>query len=79
MKTVYILLADVDYEASSIIRVCSKKADAERRLAWLKEHKFELRSAGYKDESPLMREWRAGYGDAFTGDDYHMEEWQVSV
>jgi hypothetical protein len=74
---VYILIRDVDYESNDVIRVCSKKKDAEKRLAFLKENQYALRSAIGQDKNPLWQLWKKEY-ISYPGDSYHLEEWEVT-
>lgn len=74
---IYILFRDVNYEGNDIIRVCSKKKDAEKRLAFLRKKQHALRSAIGQKENPLWQLWEKEY-TSYPGDSYHLEEWEVT-
>jgi hypothetical protein len=70
----WILFRDIDYEGSDIIAMFEDLGEAEKWLAWCKEHQHGL-SFCNRAEEPL-KTWDAMGFAAGPGDDYHLEHWE---
>ncbi len=70
----WILFRDVDFEGSNIIAVFKDQGEAEKWLAWCKEHQRDLRYCNYTEEP--RKTWEAMGFQSFPGDTYHLEHWE---